>query len=172
MKIGLLSDTHGYLDAKIFEHFRGCDEVWHAGDIGNVSTLEKLTSFKPLRAVFGNIDDKDVQTRCSEDLFFNCEGLSVWITHIGGSPPRYNPRIKQRLRSHTPDIFICGHSHVLRIAKDPARGGLLYINPGAAGNQGFHHTKTLVRFELSAREIKNMEVIELGKRGGLVIGDQ
>lgn len=165
MKIGLLSDTHGFLDPKIFEHFRDCDEVWHGGDFGDVGVAEKLASFRPLRAVYGNIDDKDIQLRFPEDLFFKCEGLSVWITHIGGSPPRYNPRVKKILNTKLPDIFICGHSHILRIAKDPACGGMLYINPGAAGNQGFHHMKTLVRFEISGTEVRNMEVIELGRRG-------
>ncbi|MEX2235163.1 MAG: metallophosphoesterase family protein [Cyclobacteriaceae bacterium] len=168
MKIGLLSDTHGYFDPKIFEHFRNCDEVWHGGDIGDIEIVERLESFKPLRAVYGNIDDKDIQIRFPEDLFFNCEQVSVWITHIGGAPPRYNPRIKKILHSRVPDIFICGHSHILRIAKDPAYGGMLYINPGAAGNQGFHHTKTLVRFEISGKEVRDMEVIEIGRRGLIV----
>ncbi len=165
MKIGLLSDTHGFLDTKIFAHFCDCDEVWHAGDIGDLKVAEQMQTFKPLRAVYGNIDDKDVRIRFPEDLFFKCEDLTVWITHIGGAPPRYSPRIKKMLKAHVPDIFICGHSHILRIAKDPDYHGMLYVNPGAAGNQGFHHTKTLVRFEVSRKEIKNMEVIEIGKRG-------
>jgi uncharacterized protein len=165
MKIGLLSDTHGFLDPKIFEHFRGCDELWHAGDIGDPIIADALESFKPLRAVYGNIDDKELQIRYPEDLYFRREGLSIWITHIGGTPPRYNPRIKKKLPELAPDIFICGHSHILRIAKDPAHNGMLYINPGAAGNQGFHHMKTLVRFEISGKEVRNLEVIELGKRG-------
>jgi uncharacterized protein len=165
MKIGLISDTHGFLDPKIFEHFRDCDELWHAGDIGDVGVVKALEEFKPLRAVYGNIDDKDIQARFSEDLFFNCEGLNVWITHIGGAPPRYNPRVRKLLASTVPDIFICGHSHILRVAKDPAYAGMLYINPGAAGNQGFHHMKTLIRFEIERKEVKGMEVIELGKRG-------
>jgi putative phosphoesterase len=168
MKIGLLSDTHGYLDKKIFHYFAGCDELWHAGDIGDVSVADELELFKPLKAVFGNIDDKDLQTRFPEDLYFNCEGLNVWITHIGGAPPNYNPRVKKILKQNTPNIFICGHSHILRIKKDPSLNNMLYINPGAAGNQGFHPVKTLVRFEISGREIKNLEVIELGKRGQLL----
>ena len=167
MKIVLLSDTHGFLDRKVFEHFRDCDEIWHGGDIGEIGVADALESFKPLRAVFGNIDDKDIQLRFPEDLFFPCEGLSVWVTHIGGAPPRYNPRIKKMLKENRPDIFICGHSHILRIAKDPAYGGMLYINPGAAGNQGFHHTKTIVRFEILGKEVRNMEVIELGRRGAI-----
>lgn len=168
MKIGLLSDTHGFLDPKIFEHFQQCDEVWHAGDIGDAEVADRLESFKPLRAVYGNIDDKDIRTRYPEDLIFDCEGLSVWITHIGGTPPRYNPRITKILQTRTPHIFICGHSHILRIGKDPLRQNMLFINPGAAGNHGFHHMKTIVRFEVIAKEVKNMEVIELGRRGLVV----
>lgn len=165
MKIGLLSDTHGFLDPKIFEHFRGCDELWHAGDIGTPEVADELQSFKPLRAVYGNIDDKEIQIRFPEDVFFTCEELSVWMTHIGGAPPRYNPRINKILKTRIPDVFICGHSHTLRIAKDPGFSGMLYINPGAAGNQGFHPVKTVVRFEVVKKEVKNMEVIELGRRG-------
>jgi uncharacterized protein len=167
MKIGLLSDTHGFLDPKILEYFHECDELWHAGDIGDLKVAQALESFKPLRAVYGNIDDKDLQVRYPEDLYFSCEGVSVWITHIGGAPPRYNPRIKKKLQEFIPDVFICGHSHILRIAKDPSYGGMLYINPGAAGNEGFHHMKTLVRFDVLEREVRNLEIIELGLRGRL-----
>ena len=167
MKIGLLSDTHGFLDPKILEHFQACDEVWHAGDIGDADVAGRLELFKPLRAVYGNIDDKDLLLRFPEDLFFNCEEVSIWMTHIGGAPPRYNPRIKKMLQNRIPDIFICGHSHVLRVARDPAYNGMLYLNPGAAGNQGFHHTKTILRFEISGKEVRNMEVIELGRRGAI-----
>lgn len=169
MKIGLLSDTHGTLDPKVLDHFRNCDEIWHAGDIGSAGVADSLEAFKPLRAVFGNIDDPALQRRFPEDLFFACEGLSVWMTHIGGTPPRYNPRVKKILADRVPDIFICGHSHILRVAKDPALSGMLYINPGAAGNHGFHRMKTLIRFDLINKEAKHMEVIELGKRGELEI---
>lgn len=165
MKIGLISDTHGFLDPKVFIHFRDCDEVWHAGDFGDMLVVKTLEDFKPLRGVFGNIDNKRLQLRFPEDLWFKCEGLAVWMTHIGGSPPRYNPRVRKKFASKTPDIFICGHSHILRVAKDPALGGMLYLNPGAAGNQGFHHMKTLLRFEVDKKEIKNLEVVELGRRG-------
>lgn len=167
MKIGLLSDTHSYLDPLVYTHFSACDEVWHAGDIGNESVVESLKAFKPLKAVFGNIDNRALQEKLPEDLWFTCEGLSVWITHIGGVPPRYNPRIKNILRERIPDIFICGHSHILRIAKDPQYKNMLYINPGASGNHGLHHMKTLVRFEITGKEISNMNVIELGKRGAI-----
>ncbi|SKC86340.1 metallophosphoesterase family protein [Ohtaekwangia koreensis] len=168
MKIGLLSDTHSYLDKKVFEYFKDCDEVWHAGDIGEKIVADELEKFKPFRAVYGNIDDKNLQALYPEDLHFTCEGLTIWMTHIGGAPPNYNPRVKKILRVQTPDIFICGHSHILRIKRDPALHGMLYMNPGAAGNHGFHVMKTIVRFEIVKKEIKNMEVIELGKRGALV----
>lgn len=166
MKIGLLSDTHSFLDPKVFDYFQACDEIWHGGDFG-IGVLQQLESFKPVRAVFGNIDDLELRTRLPEDLWFTCEGLSVFMTHIGGAPPNYNPRVKKILSARIPDIFICGHSHILRIKKDASYKNMLYLNPGAAGNHGFHSVKTLVRFEISGTEIKNMEVIELGKRGAL-----
>lgn len=167
MKIGLLSDTHGFLDNSIFEHFKDCDEVWHAGDLGDETLLRQLELFKPVRAVFGNIDDRTLQARLPEDLWFTCEGVTIWITHIGGVPPHYNTRIKKILKDKVPDIFICGHSHILRVMKDPQFKNMLYLNPGAAGNHGFHHMKTIMRFEITGKEIKNMQVIELGKRGML-----
>jgi putative phosphoesterase len=167
MKIGLLSDTHSDLDPKVFTHFAGVDEIWHAGDLGDLKLVQGLESFKPLRAVYGNIDDRDIQSRFPEDLVFSCEGMKVWMTHIGGIPPRYNPRVKKLLTNIVPDIFICGHSHILRIKRDEAHSNLLYINPGAAGNHGFHKIKTLVRFEIVNKKILNMEVIEMGKRGSL-----
>lgn len=167
MKIGLLSDTHGFLDDKVFIHFENCDEVWHAGDIGTHSLADSLEKFKPLRAVYGNIDDPEMQKRFQEDLWFNCDQLTIWMTHIGGYPPRYNPRVKKILSEKVPDVFICGHSHILRIMKDTSLNNMLYLNPGAAGNQGLHHVKTLMRFEIQGKEIINMQVIELGKRGAL-----
>lgn len=168
MKIGLLSDTHGYLDPKIFEHFRQCDEIWHAGDIGTMAVADQLKDYKPFRAVSGNIDDKDIQALFPENLFFTCEALSVWITHIAGTPPHYKPEIRKTLKSQAPDIFVCGHSHILRIVKDPALNDMIFINPGAAGNQGFHHLKTIVRFEVAGRKVGNMEVVELGRRGTIL----
>ncbi len=167
MKIGLLSDTHGYLDPKIHSYFKDCDEVWHAGDVGEFSLITELESFKVIRGVYGNIDDKSVQEKFPEDLRFECEGIQVWMTHIGGSPPHYNPRVKKVLKQHAPDLFICGHSHILRIKRDPTFNNMLYLNPGAAGNHGFHKIKTIVRFELNAKKIEKMEVIELGKRGAI-----
>lgn len=164
MKIGLISDTHSYLDPKVLEYFQSVDEIWHAGDIGEVSVTQQLEQLKPLRAVYGNIDDKNLQALYPEDLWFDCEGLRIWMTHIAGAPPNYNPRTKKILKEKSADVLICGHSHILKVIKDP-KYNLLYINPGAAGNHGFHHIKTIMRFEILNKEIKNMEVIELGKRG-------
>ncbi|HEX6224569.1 MAG TPA: metallophosphoesterase family protein [Chryseolinea sp.] len=168
VKVGLLSDTHGYLDPKVFQHFKDCDEVWHAGDIGTSALAEALENFKPLKAVYGNIDDKRLQAKFPEDLFFTCEEINVWITHIGGVPPTYNSRIKKMLKTNIPNLFICGHSHILRIKRDPKFNNMLYVNPGAAGNQGFHSMKTLIRFDVNGNAIQNMEVVELGRRGALV----
>lgn len=166
MKIILLSDTHGYLDPGILSHIKDCDEIWHAGDIGNMAVVDTLSKFKPLRAVFGNIDDTEMQARFPEDLWFDCEGLKIWMTHIGGAPPQYNPRVKKILKERIPNVFICGHSHILKVKKDE-KLNMLYINPGAAGNQGFHHMKTILRMEVSGGKINKLEVVELGKRGQL-----
>jgi hypothetical protein len=164
MKIGLLSDTHGDLDPKVLSHFARCDEIWHAGDIGP-GVVVQLEAFKPLRAVYGNIDDKDMQLRFPEDLRFDVEGINIWMTHIGGVPPRYNPRISKLLKAKIPDIFICGHSHILKIMRDAEKNNMLFLNPGAAGNHGFHSIKTMLRFDIVGGRVLNMEVIELGKRG-------
>ncbi len=165
MKIGLLSDTHGYLDPKVLEYFASCDEVWHAGDIGSNEVADALERFKPFKAVYGNVDDRRLQLRFPEDLRFTCDGLKVLITHIGGRPPLYNPRIRKLLDSACPDLLISGHSHILQVRRDALRGNLLFLNPGAAGNHGFHQIKTVLRFEVTGGEILNMEAIELGKRG-------
>jgi putative phosphoesterase len=167
MKIGLLSDTHSYLDPRVLEHFINCDEIWHAGDIGDEQVITELQRWKPVRAVYGNIDDKKLQSMWPENFRAEIEGVSVLMTHIGGVPPRYNPRVKKLLASQTPGLFICGHSHILRIGRDPALRNMLFVNPGAAGNHGFHRMKTIVRFEILGGEVRNMEVIELGKRGAL-----
>lgn len=167
MKIGLLSDTHSYLDPKVFEHFKDCEEIWHAGDIGTTALTDELKKFKPLKAVFGNIDNIDLRNEFPEDLWFDCEGFLIWMTHIGGTPPNYNARVKKILKERAPDIFICGHSHILKITKDAAANDMLFINPGAAGRHGFHHMKTLVRLELLNKKITSMEVIEIGRRASL-----
>lgn len=167
MKIGLLSDTHGYLDENIFTHFETCDEIWHAGDIGDITLIDKLAAFKPVRAVYGNIDGQDIRLTYPKDQRFVCESLHIWITHIGGYPPRYNPAVLAALQQNTPDIFICGHSHILKVMPDRVHGNLLHINPGAAGKHGFHHIRTVVRFEITSKKVSKMEVIELGKRAAL-----
>jgi len=167
MKIGLISDTHSYLDPKVFDHFKNVDEIWHAGDIGTMALADELARFKPLRGVYGNIDDRELQVRFPENLWMEIEGVSVLMTHIGGSPPNYNPRVKKLLKEKTPQLFICGHSHILRIKRDPALNNMLFVNPGAAGQHGFHTIKTIVRFEIVSNDIRNMEVIELGKRAQL-----
>jgi len=164
MKIGLLSDTHSFLDEKIFEYFEEVDEIWHAGDIGNVEVADQLEAFKPLRAVYGNIDGHQLRTRYPEDRVFVMSGVSVWMTHIGGYPPRYNSRTKKNIMKWNPKLFVCGHSHILKIMSDTKRPGSLCINPGAAGKYGLHHEKTIVRFDLKVGRIENLEVIKLGKR--------
>lgn len=164
MRIGLLSDTHSYLDPKVFQYFEECDEIWHAGDIGIVEVVDQLEDFRPFRAVYGNIDDKDMRLRFPEDDRFECEGVDVWMTHIGGYPGRYNVRIREEIRKNPPKLFICGHSHILKVMPDK-KLGLLHINPGACGNHGFHKVRTIIRFTIEAGNIKDLEVIELGYRG-------
>ncbi len=163
-KIGLLSDTHGFLDERLFHYFEDCDEIWHAGDIGKAEVAERLEAFKPLRAVFGNIDDAAMRRRFPEDLRFACEGLEVFMTHIGGYPGKYNKRVRDLLRTRPPELFICGHSHILKVVPDEQLG-LLHINPGACGNEGFHRVKTVVRLEIEVGKVAKLEVIELGRRG-------
>lgn len=164
MKIGLISDTHGYLDPKVFDYFHECDEIWHAGDIGTLKVLDKLEGFKPVKAVFGNIDGHEIRIRTQEDLFFESEGLKIFITHIASKPPKYNTRVRSLLSEHKPDILICGHSHFLKVEKDPVND-LLFLNPGAAGRHGFHKIRTFLRFDIIKGKIENLEVIELGLRG-------
>ena len=161
IRIGLLSDTHSYLNPKIFEYFNECDEIWHAGDIGNIETADKLENFRKFRAVYGNIDGHELRIRYPEDLFFEIEGVRVYMTHIGGYPPKYNKRTRPIIREHKPDLFIDGHSHILKIMRDETIPNLLHINPGAAGKQGFHRVATLVRFSLDHGKIKDLQVIEL-----------
>ncbi|HEX2968553.1 MAG TPA: metallophosphoesterase family protein [Bacteroidales bacterium] len=168
MKIGLLSDTHGWIHPRLYDFFSSCDEIWHAGDIGNIETADKLASFKPLRAVFGNIDGSVVRTAYTENLKFKAEDVNVWITHIGGIPGKYDQRIRDEIYSHPPDLFICGHSHIAKIMYDK-KGGFLYVNPGAAGYTGFHKIMTAVRFCIDGARIHDMELIELGERSRAVI---
>jgi uncharacterized protein len=163
-RIGLISDTHSYLDPLVFDYFENCDEIWHLGDIGSESIITELQNFKPLRVVYGNIDTPYLQKTLPEVDVFELEGLKVMLIHIGAIPPRYNPKIKALLKKHTPNLFLCGHSHILRVIKDPNTVGLVYINPGAAGKHGFHHVRTLMKMELHDGKVVNLEVNELGKR--------
>lgn len=159
-KIGLLSDTHAMLDERIFEHFASCDEIWHAGDIGSLEVVNKLQAYKPLRAVWGNIDGYEIRTLFPQHNRFMCEGVKVWLTHIGGYPGKYDPMVRPAIFQQPPKLFICGHSHILKVKYDKNLD-LLHINPGAAGKQGFHKVQTLVRFEIDGEKIQNLEVIEL-----------
>ena len=161
-KILLLSDTHGYIDGHIMKYVNESDEVWHAGDIGSIEVKDTISNCKPLRAVYGNIDAMELRLNFPKDLVFICEGVRVFMTHIGGRPGRYAKGISQKLKSVQPKIFICGHAHILKIQFDKTHQ-VLFINPGAMGKQGFHKVRTMVRFELSRGEIKNMEVIEVNR---------
>lgn len=162
-KIGLISDTHSFLDQRVFHHFEAVDEIWHAGDIGDIAVTDKLAEFKPLRAVYGNIDNAGIRTSFPLDLHFELEGLRIYMTHIGGYPPRYNPRTQPIISSTKPSLFVCGHSHILKIMNDK-NNQCLHMNPGAAGNSGFHKVRTLIRFEVTEGTIQNAEVIELGPK--------
>jgi putative phosphoesterase len=159
-RIGLMSDTHGYLHPGVFTHFAEVDEIWHAGDIGSVEVADALAAFRPLRAVYGNIDGRDITSRFPEDQRFDCQGIDVWMTHIGGYPGKYAPRVKPLIQADPPQLFICGHSHILKVIPD-IRLGLLHINPGACGQQGWHKVKTLVRFEIHDAKVQHLQVIEL-----------
>lgn len=163
LKIGLLSDTHSYLDDAVFKHFDKCDEVWHAGDFGTVAIIDQLKAFKPFKGVYGNIDGKDVRLECPEHLRFHAEQLDVWMTHIGGYPGRYSALVKPEIVVNPPKLFICGHSHILKVQFDP-KLQLLHLNPGAAGKQGWHKVRTLMRFDVNDDKIENLEVIELSGR--------
>ena len=164
MRIGLLSDTHGWLDPRLQNHFADCDEIWHAGDIGDAAVADELERWKPLRAVYGNIDGGPLRARFPEHQRFSVAGVRVWITHIGGKPPRYDRGVVQELRRDPPQLFICGHSHILSVQHDPTLG-LLYMNPGAAGRHGWHKVRTALRFTLANGRPGDLEVIELGLRG-------
>lgn len=162
-RIGLLSDTHGLLDDRIFKHFDLCDEIWHAGDIGSTEVLQRLRSFRPTRAVFGNMDSGDVRYSLSEFYRFRVENINVLMTHIGGYPGKYNPWLLPMFRKETPQLFVCGHSHILKVQYDPT-WKMLTMNPGAAGKQGFHTVQTLLRFTIDNDKIDDLEVIELGRK--------
>lgn len=163
MKIGLLSDTHGYYDERFEKYFSGCDEIWHAGDIGNLDVTDQLRKIAPVKAVYGNIDDHKVRSEFPHHIRFAKEGVDVFLIHIGGKPYAYDHRIREYITKNPPQLFICGHSHICKVQMDK-RLKMLYMNPGAAGNKGFHKIKTILRFELNSGKIENLEVIELGSR--------
>lgn len=163
MRIGLLSDTHSYLDPQVFELFAEVDEIWHAGDVGRVEVADSLRDFKPFKCVYGNIDGKEIRVDYPRDLRWNCEGMDVWMTHIGGYPGRYNQRVRAVMKSNPPGLFICGHSHILKVMYDE-KHQCLHINPGAAGKSGFHRIRTMTRFTISEGRVKDLEAIELGSR--------
>lgn len=159
-KIGLISDTHGYLDPAVFKHFAEVDEIWHVGDFGNITLADELAAFKPLRGVYGNIDGKDVRIVYPKNLRFVCEEVDVWMTHIGGYPDKYNVAVKSEIYVNPPGLFISGHSHILKVVFDK-KINCLHLNPGAAGKQGWHKTRTLLRFSISEKRIHDLEVIEM-----------
>lgn len=162
-RIALLSDTHSHFDPKLPKYLADCDEIWHAGDIGDIAVTDKLAEIKPVKAVYGNIDGGVLRKVFPKDLRFKCEELDVFITHIGGYPGKYSPGVYNQLRQSPPNLFICGHSHILKVMYDKQLN-FLHINPGAAGIYGFHQVKTLVRFTIDGKDIKDLEVVELGKR--------
>ncbi len=162
-KILLLSDTHSYIDENILNYCRQADEVWHAGDIGSNKVTDQIKQYAKLRAVYGNIDDKNIRAEFPLDNIFTIEKVSVWITHIGGYPYRYDQRIRENIRKNPPKLFISGHSHILKVQYDKSLN-LLHLNPGAAGKYGIHKVRTMLRFEIDGMDIKNLEIIETEKR--------
>ncbi len=161
-KILLLSDTHSHIDDTILKYVIQADEVWHAGDIGSLEVTDAIQEIKPLRAVYGNIDDAKIRGEFPLYQRFNCEGVDVWMTHIGGSPGRYNIDVKEELNQNPPRLFICGHSHILKVMHDK-KYGFLFMNPGAAGKHGFHKVRTMLRFVIDSRSIKDLEVVEFSR---------
>jgi len=166
-RILLLSDTHSHIDDSILKHVHWADEVWHAGDIGDLIVTDTIKKIKPLRAVFGNIDDDKARMEFPLHNQFVCENVTVWITHIGGYPGKYNPNIKVELARNPPNLFICGHSHILKVIFDK-KLNFLHMNPGAAGKSGFHQIRTMLRFEIDGDKIKNLEIIEIGSRSPVI----
>ena len=162
-RIGLISDTHGYLDDSVFKHFEHSDEIWHAGDFGNIKLADSLANFKPLKGVYGNIDGQDIRSVYPEHLKFTCEGMRVWMTHIGGYPDKYDKKIEDEIYENPPSLFVCGHSHILKVMYDK-KIACLHLNPGAAGKYGWHKVRTLLRFCISEEKIHSLEVIEFATR--------
>lgn len=164
IRVGLISDTHGYFPHSVFKHFEECDEIWHAGDFGNTEVSDKLAQFKPLKGVYGNIDGQELRRIHPFTQVFNVEGLKILMIHIAGPPLKYTPEVRKLIQENQPGLLICGHSHIARIMQD-VPNKLLYMNPGAAGNHGFHKVKTIMRFSISEGKLKDVELIELGNRG-------
>jgi putative phosphoesterase len=162
-RIGLISDTHSYLDEAVFKHFADRDEIWHAGDFGTLELADQLAAFKPLKGVYGNIDGKDVRLVYPEHLRFKCEQVDVWMTHIGGYPDRYSANVKPEIYTNPPQLFITGHSHILKVIFDK-KINCLHFNPGAAGKQGWHKVRTLMKFDINGNKIENLNVVELSGR--------
>lgn len=162
-RIGLISDTHGYLDDAVFRHFEDCNEIWHAGDFGTNALAEQLRQFKPVRGVYGNIDGQDIRSTYPELLQWKTEDVSVMMLHIGGYPPKYNSRSKPLIQAHKPQLFISGHSHILKVMFDEQLQ-CLHINPGAAGKQGWHKVRTLIKLDIDGMDMRNCQVIELSGR--------
>lgn len=163
MRIGILSDTHGWLDPAVYEHFSDCDEIWHAGDIGSLNVLEELEAFKPVKAVFGNCDGFDIRGATKEFLSFTAGNKKVLMIHIGGYPGRYDRRAFELIERERPDVFVCGHSHITKVINDPRRK-MLCINPGSAGHTGIHKVMTMLKVTIEGDNIRDMEVIEFGSR--------
>ena len=164
MKIVLLSDTHSYIDDAIKRHLKLADEIWHAGDIGSIELLDELEAIKPCRLVYGNIDDAKIRRACPREQIFEVDGQKVYMIHIGGYPPKYRHDLMEQFEKIKPDIFICGHSHILKVIYDKNKS-CLHLNPGAAGTHGFHKVRTLLKFEINSGKLENMQIVELGKRG-------
>jgi len=158
--IAVLSDTHSVLDERFIRHLKNSDEIWHAGDIGSLEIYDKLKTLSNVRAVYGNIDNHKIKITLASELFFKCEEINVYMTHIGGKPGKYSKGIKEKIEKTEPNVFICGHSHILKIMNDK-KNNLLYINPGAAGNHGIHQVKTIIKFNIDKKNIKDLKIIEL-----------
>ena len=159
-RIGLITDTPGLLDERVYKYFQNVDEIWHAGDWGSMEVVEKLQAFKPVRGVYGNIDGQEIRTIFPKHLRFMCEDVEVWLTHIGGYPGKYDANVKPDIFNNPPKLFVCGHSHILKVQYDKMLD-LFHLNSGAAGKYGFHQIQTIIRFEIDGRNIQNLEVIEL-----------
>ncbi len=162
-RIGLMSDTHGWIDPKIYTYFKDVDEIWHAGDVGDMAVIDALEKFKPTRGIYGNIDDHKIRATWAKVNVFECEGMKVLMTHIAGKPYRYNKDALAEIEKHQPQIFVCGHSHILLVQFDK-NINCLWLNPGACGYKGFHQVKTILRFEIDKGKVQNMEAIELGPK--------